>query len=221
MGYISYIYILFIMLVFSFQPDSETGEVEKGDAVQQLYENCELIEHIDYEVFERAFKGYLDIDYSGKEIITIIDYTKPSTSYRMFIIDIKNEKLIRSGLVAHGKNTGENLATCFSNKKQSLQSSPGFYLTAETYNGNHGYSLRLDGLEDGINDLARERAIVLHGADYVSESFIKKHGRLGRSWGCPAVPDKEAKYIIDLIKEGSLLYIHTDDSNYLQNSQIR
>ncbi len=129
----------------------------------------------------------------------------------MFVIDLKKEKLLFNTLVAHGKNSGVQYAEVFSNKNRSLMSSPGFYSTAETYFGKHGYSLKLDGLEEGINDHARERLIVIHGADYVSDDFIKMYGRIGRSWGCPALPIKHTEEVINLIKEGSCLYIHADD----------
>jgi hypothetical protein len=136
----------------------------------------------------------------------------------MFVIDLEKEKLLYHILVAHGKNSGVHYAEDFSNKNRSLMSSPGFYSTAETYFGKHGYSLRLDGLEEGINDHARERLIVIHGAYYVSEDFIRKYDRIGRSWGCPALPLYLTKEVINLIKEGSCLYIYTDDESYLKHS---
>jgi hypothetical protein len=122
--------------------------------------------------------------------------------------------------VAHGKNSGENIADSFSNDSKSLKSCLGFFLTAETYTGKHGYSLKLDGLEPGINDNARQRAIVIHGADYVSASFAQQHGRLGRSWGCPALPTDRSKEIIDKISQGSCLFIYGNDPKYLKNSKI-
>ncbi|MCK4990119.1 MAG: murein L,D-transpeptidase catalytic domain family protein, partial [Bacteroidales bacterium] len=137
---------------------------------------------------------------------------------RLFILDLEKQELLYHTFVAHGKNTGVNMATKFSNNKGSNQSSLGLYRTAESYQGKHGYSLRLDGLEKGFNDNARSRAVVMHSAGYVSDEFIERHGRLGRSWGCPAVPVEFSKDIIDLIKGGSCLYIYANDIHYLENS---
>jgi hypothetical protein len=153
-----------------------------------------------------------------KNIITIIDFSKPSTENRFFVIDIESKHLLYNCLVAHGKNTGENFAEAFSNTPESLMSSPGFFITAETYTGNHGYSLRLDGLEKGINDNARAREIVIHGADYVSNDYIKKYGRIGRSWGCPALPLALYKDIIDKIREGTCVFVFSTDSAYNRNT---
>lgn len=153
-------------------------------------------------------------------VITIIDFTKPSHMERLFVIDLAAEKILYKSLVAHGKNSGEHYATSFSNIPQSHQSSLGFYLTGKSYEGRHGYSLLLDGMEKGINDNAGKRAVVIHGASYVSHSYIDSHGRLGRSFGCPAVPQDLAKDIIDAIRERSLLFIYSDDKNYSRNSSF-
>jgi hypothetical protein len=190
------------------------------EEVMNLYQQIELEDDIEFETFKRALIGYEIYSCTNREIITIIDYTKPSTEERLFIIDLEEKELLYKTLVAHGKNSGLNLAVNFSNTGSSLKSSPGFYTTAETYHGKHGYSLRLDGLEAGINDNARKRAIVMHGANYVNKGFIKAHNRLGRSWGCPAVPSELSKEIIDIIKGGSCLYIHANDENYIGQSII-
>ena len=158
------------------------------------------------------------MEYGNEDILTIIDFSKPSTEKRLFILDLEKQELLYHTYVANGKNTGVNMATKFSNNKGSNQSSLGLYRTGESYQGKHGYSLRLDGLEQGFNDNARSRAVVMHSASYVSEAFIKRHGRLGRSWGCPAVPVEFSKEIIDLIKGGSCLYIYANDVNYIENS---
>ncbi len=196
------------------------ADTSAADDTRILYDTLSLEGKMAYRVFERAMQGYRLVDGGSSPLLTIIDYSQPSTAERLFVIDLKSRKLIHNTYVAHGKNSGTDLARSFSNIKSSLKSSPGFYMTGETYRGKHGYSLRLDGLEPGINDRARERAIVIHGADYVSPDFIRRHQRLGRSWGCPAVPDELATEIIDTIKGGTCLYIHTDDPGYLGRSAI-
>ncbi len=153
-------------------------------------------------------------------IVTIIDYTKPSTDVRLWIVNPNTGQIIDSSLVAHGRGSGDNRAVRFSNRPRSQMSSPGFFLTGKTYYGSHGYSLLLYGLEPGINDKAFERKIVIHPAWYVTSEFAKKYGRLGRSWGCPALPPDKSARIIDRIKNGTLLYIHTTDTNYFSSSEV-
>lgn len=163
------------------------------------------------ESFEAAFKGFTALkekDILQKDILTLIDFSLSSNTKRLWVIDMKNFTVLYHSLVAHGRNTGEEYAENFSNTSESYKSSLGFYLTGEVYQGKHGTSLRLDGLEKGINDNARNRAVVIHGADYVSDSFIKNNGRLGRSQGCPALPVDISDEIIKLIKDKSCLYIY-------------
>ncbi|MDQ1296564.1 MAG: hypothetical protein QG611_542 [Bacteroidota bacterium] len=157
---------------------------------------------------------------SRPEVITIIDFSLPSDKERLWVLDLNNGKVLFRCLVSHGRNSGELMAEKFSNIPGSNASSPGFYTTGETYMGKHGLSLALDGLETGINDKARARAIVIHGADYVSAEFIRKYGRLGRSFGCPAVPEELSKEIIQTIKGGSCLFIYAPEITYISNSQI-
>lgn len=152
--------------------------------------------------------------------LTVIDYSLPSTTPRLWVFDLKLGKLLFEELVAHGKNTGENYAQAFSNTYGSLQSSLGLFLTKETYNGSNGYSLRMDGLEEGFNDNAMERAIVFHGADYVNTRFVKKQGRIGRSFGCPAVRTGIAKKVIDTIKGEQFLFSYYPDQHWLADSQF-
>jgi hypothetical protein len=192
-------------------------DVSPVDA-RTYYTNCGLEGKLDFEIFAFAMEALDEMEYGNEDIVTIIDFSKPSTEKRLFILDLKKQQILYHTFVAHGKNTGANMATKFSNNKGSNQSSLGLYRTGESYQGKHGYSLRLDGLEKGFNDNARSRAVVMHSASYVSESFIKRHGRLGRSWGCPAVPVEFSEEIIDLIKGGSCLYIYADDISYLENS---
>ncbi|WP_207496860.1 murein L,D-transpeptidase catalytic domain family protein [Aridibaculum aurantiacum] len=175
------------------------------------------------QAFQLAINGYSKLKTQGKiknDLLTIIDFSQPSTSKRMYIIDMKKNKLVRHSHVAHGRNTGLLMATTFSNKAESYQSSLGFYVTSETYIGKHGLSLRLDGVERNINDNARARAIVVHGADYANESFYKSTGYLGRSFGCPAVPTKDAPEIIQNIKNGSCMFIYSTDKGYLKQSSL-
>ncbi len=175
------------------------------------------------ESFSKAIEGYHLLKNKGiikNEFLTIIDFSLSSSTKRMWIIDMSQNKIILNSLVAHGKNSGEEYAENFSNKNQSNKSSLGFFLTGETYQGKHGLSLKLDGLEKGINDNARQREVVVHGADYVSESFIKNNKRLGRSQGCPAVPVELSKKIIETIKDKSCLFIYHPSKNDFQSSKL-
>lgn len=177
-----------------------------------------------WEAFKFAMLGKQSLegitDFSKPEILTIIDFSKPSTEERLYVVNIKEFKILIRSLVAHGRNTGENWAKNFSNVSGSYQSSLGFYKTAETYYGSKGFSMRLDGLEQNINNLARPRAIVVHAADYVSKSFAQAHGRLGRSQGCPALPNEMNKKIIQQISGGSLLFIYAPVDHYIQTSKV-
>ncbi len=152
--------------------------------------------------------------------LTLIDYSLSANLPRLWVFDLSSGKLLFQELVAHGKNSGETYAQDFSNTNGSLQSSLGLFKTAETYKGAHGYSLRMDGLEEGFNDLARERAIVFHGAPYVNTEHIRKHGRLGRSWGCPAVSNGVARKVIDTIKGEQFLFSYYPDQQWLSNSKF-
>jgi len=179
-----------------------------------------LSDKVSYEAFEQAITGFFNTEGHSKGLLTLIDFTKPSTEKRLFVLDMRNKQLLFSSYVSHGRNSGDNYATSFSNEIGSFKSSLGFYLTDGTYQGNNGYSLLLNGLEKGINDKARERAIVIHGAPYANPSTIQYAGRLGRSLGCPALPLAVSKAIIDTIKGGSLLFIYANDQQYVQNSPI-
>jgi hypothetical protein len=204
----------------SFNPAENYSHSQSVD-IQLLYQECGLETILSFDIFRCAMTGMEKInELQNKKIITIIDFSKLSTQERFFVIDLENKLILYKSLVAHGKNSGENIADSFSNDSKSLKSCLGFFLTAETYTGKHGYSLKLDGLEPGINDNARQRAIVIHGADYVSASFAQQHGRLGRSWGCPALPTDRSKEIIDKISQGSCLFIYGNDPKYLKNSKI-
>ncbi len=214
------ILFLSILLLYGCGRSTVMAEGQTNDAeIHQLWLECELEKILPFEVFSSAVTGYKKTDkLRKKNIITIIDFSKPSTDKRCYIIDLDNRRLLYHCLVAHGRNSGDNVAATYSNQSGSLSSSLGFYLTAETYSGKHGYSLRLDGLEKNYNDNARSREIVIHGADYVSQEFIDRHGRLGRSWGCPALPVEITKEIIDRISNGSCLFIYGKDDGYFANS---
>jgi hypothetical protein len=212
--------ILIPVFVFSLISPGNCSTTEDID-IHQLWLDCRLKDEVSFQVFNTAVKGSHRIEkITKKNIITIIDYSKPSSEKRFFVIDIKSKQLLYKCLVAHGKNSGDIYAKSFSNLLGSLKSSLGFYITAETYSGVHGFSMMLDGLEKGINDMARAREIVIHGAEYVSEEFVKKYGRLGRSWGCPALPVEISKEIIDKISGGSCLFIYCDDGDYKENSRF-
>ncbi|PKP07879.1 MAG: hypothetical protein CVU08_15685 [Bacteroidetes bacterium HGW-Bacteroidetes-3] len=161
--------------------------------------------------FKKAMEGYFKLKEKGiiqKDILTLVDYSLSSKENRLWVIDLKNNIILFQSLVSHGRNSGNEFAGKFSNKPESYKSSLGFYLTGETYYGKHGYSLRLDGLEKGINSNARARAIVVHGADYVSEKFAQQNGRLGRSLGCLALSQSLTKEVIDTIKDKSCLFVY-------------
>jgi hypothetical protein len=150
----------------------------------------------------------------------VIDYSKPSTAKRLWVFDLRSRALLYEELVAHGRGSGDDFATAFSNDPQSHQSSLGLFETAETYSGKNGYSLRLKGLDPGFNDKALARAIVIHGAPYVSQEFARSRGRLGRSWGCPALREPVAHEIIDRIKGNGLLFAYYPDRKWLRSSRF-
>jgi hypothetical protein len=152
--------------------------------------------------------------------LTVIDYSQPSTKPRLWVVDLATGEVLFEELVAHGQGSGGDLATKFSDEPDSHQSSLGLFLTEETYTGKHGYSLRLQGLEDGVNSRARERAIVVHAASYVTAGTVNALGRLGRSWGCPALGPDVAKRVINTIKGGSLIFSYYPDKSWLAGSKF-
>ncbi|MGR5062316.1 murein L,D-transpeptidase catalytic domain family protein [Photobacterium sp. DNB22_13_2] len=176
--------------------------------VKDVYNKANLNGVVNYQVFKEAYEAYYNTKGRKKPVLTIIDYSLPSTKERFFVVDLQRNKLLYRTFVSHGVNSGGKNATKFSNIVNSRQTSLGTFLTDTTYYGGNGYSLRLDGLTPGINDKARKRYIVIHGADYATKSFINRHGYLGRSWGCPALPTNLSREIIDIIKGGSVIYAH-------------
>lgn len=193
------------------------------DSLQRLYDAIELQKYeLPFEAFKYGMTGYISLLREGKlndkGLLTIIDFTKSSNLKRFYTIDLLNLAVKFHTYVSHGKNTGEAMAKSFSNTIHSNQSSLGFYVTAETYVGSKGYSLKLDGMEKGYNDKIRERAVVMHNADYVSEYWIKTYGRLGRSQGCPALPNEIGKKVIDTIKNRTAIFAYFNDDAYLNSS---
>ncbi len=175
------------------------------------------------EVFTKAMNGFKRLKAQGKikkDLLTLVDFSQSSNTKRLWIIDLATNTVLYNTLVAHGRNSGDEFANAFSNENSSNKSSLGFYATGELYQGKHGASLRLDGLERGINDNARSRAVVMHAADYVTETFIKMHKRLGRSQGCPALPPALNKEVINLIKGKSCLFIYHPSQSYASSSKL-
>lgn len=191
--------------------------------MSSVYVQAKLAENgLDETVFKKALIGYYNFKKTKllsaeKAIITIIDFSKKSSQKRLWIVDLKKNKLLFNTLVAHGQGSGLDLATNFSNKPNSHQSSLGFYVTRETYFGKHGLSMKLEGMDKGFNTNARDRAVVVHGAKYVSQSFVNQTGRLGRSHGCPALPVELTKTIINTIKEQTCLFINGPATDYTSN----
>ncbi|HMJ83472.1 MAG TPA: murein L,D-transpeptidase catalytic domain family protein [Vicinamibacterales bacterium] len=179
---------------------------------------------IDRHVFDLALGAANCAVQSGAvpdpSTLTVIDYSKPSAEKRLWVFDLRSHALLYEELVAHGKGSGDRLATAFSNNPESHQSSLGLFETTDTYSGKNGYSLRLKGLDAGFNDKALERAIVMHGAPYVSEKVAKSLGRVGRSWGCPAVREAVAHDIIDRIRGNGLLFTYYPDQKWLASSRF-
>ena len=193
--------------------------------ISGLYDNLKLDSlGLSKEAFDYAIKGFNHLRSMGKlkndKIISIVDFSLPSGKKRLFILDLINYKILFNTFVAHGRNSGKDFANQFSNKNESYQSSLGFYVTLDTYDGKHGYTLRLEGEEQGINDNAINRAIVMHSAWYVNENIVRSQGYIGRSQGCPAIPEELHKPIIEKIKNGSCLFVYSPDKKYISQSPI-
>jgi len=203
------------------------GEFDAGKAIfNDVYSAVKLADTgLGRNIFDLAIKGLKKLDSNGKlnnpNIVTIADYSQSSNKKRLYVIDLKNRKLLFNTYVAHGRNTGDEFAKSFSNVEGSLKSSLGFYITENPIIGAHtGFALLINGVEKGFNDNALKRAIIIHGADYASEKYIKKNGRLGRSWGCPALPTVFNKLIIESIKGGTCLFVYNPDKKYIRSSSL-
>lgn len=195
-----------------------TQKIVGNQEIFNLYLELNLENKINYTTFYSAIKGFNKISKKKDSVITIVDFSKPSLEERGYVIDLKNKKIIYSTYVMHGKNSGDNITDDFSNILNSYKSSPGFYITENTYFGQFGYSLVLNGIEKGINDMAKERKIIMHGSKYAKP--IEGAPMLSKSLGCPAVPIELAKPIIDKIKNGSVFYIHTNLQSYTSKSKL-
>ena len=177
---------------------------------------------LSFEAFTNAYTGYLNLKQAGmltdEATLSVADFTRSSNQKRFWVLDMKQHKVLFYSLVAHGQGTGEEYAQAFSNIPESHQSSLGFYITGSIYQGQHGTSLKLRGVDGVFNSNAEERAIVIHGADYVSDEFARANQRLGRSFGCPALPNDLAPKVIDKIHDGHCLFIYAKQSGYLASS---
>jgi hypothetical protein len=202
----------------------KTAEVSAKALLEQYVSNVYRTAHLqesglDLGVFQKAFTGFLNLKIANKlpqnsSILTVVDLSKPSHEKRMWIVDIATKALLLNTWVAHGQGSGDDIASHFSNNNESHQSSLGFYLTDDIYFGKHGRSLRLDGMDEGFNSGARSRDIVVHAAPYVSQQNINVQGRIGRSFGCPAVSPEVSDLVINTIKGKTVLFINGNDSSY-------
>lgn len=220
----SFLLILILFLgcpiVFS-EVDKENKSVITNEA--SLYEKLQLSGMgLKEDIFSKAIAGWKALSekkhLENPGFLSIADLSQSSNLKRLYVIDVENKVVLFNTYVAHGRNSGEEFAHVFSNKPDSYQSSLGFYLTGKTYKGQHGLSMKLIGVEKGINDVAEQRGIVMHGAPYVSEDFSCQYGRLGRSQGCPAVPEELCEPIVNTIKDGSCLFMFYPDSSYFKKS---
>ncbi len=216
-------FVAFAVAAPSAEPGVTTGDVAASamSSFDTAAWDLAAIGAVDRDVFSLALNGAEKAVARGEasaSTLTVIDFSVPSTERRMFVYDLRSRQLLFSEHVSHGRNSGENVPTMFSNEPESFKSSIGLYRTGEGYFGKHGYSLRLDGLEKGFNERARERAIVIHGADYVNAAAAKLQGRLGRSLGCPALRPEIAAKVIDTVKDGGLVFAYYPDPAWLASS---
>jgi hypothetical protein len=221
--------VLAAIFILIFIPVLDKAGFDEFPAVDENEEVYSVLHLADFglstEAFRFALRGFEKLKKEGKllneSVLTIIDFSQSSNKKRMYVIDLYKKALLFNTYVAHGRNTGEEFAEKFSNTPGTFQSSLGFYLTENMAIGSKvGLSLILKGLEKGINDKAREREIIMHGASYATEDFIQKHGRLGRSYGCPSLPPDQIKPVAETIKDGSLLFIYKPDDNYVHKSPV-
>ena len=218
--------LYFLLLVPALNKADFDNPVPVTDEVLSLYTALNLSEKgLTSDVFKLALKGYRKLESDGKlphaDILTIVDFSQSSKKKRLYVIDLVKKAILFNTYVAHGRNTGDEYAKRFSNESGSYQSSLGFYLTREEIVGSGvGLSLILDGLEKGFNDNALKREIIMHGAEYATENFIRKTGRLGRSFGCPSLPPDLIKPVVETIKEGTCFFIYQQNQQYISHSRL-
>lgn len=201
------------------RPDAPRGPHAGGDSLAaSLASEAPGLDHTVLDLALAAMNCAVSGGLATADRLAVIDFSLPSSEPRLWIFDLATQTLLLEELVAHGRNSGDNLATAFSNREGSYQSSIGLFRASESYFGRHGYSLRMDGLEPGINDLARQRAIVIHGADYVDTSWVERQGRIGRSLGCPAVSREVADQVVDTLKDGQFVFSYYPDKEWLRSS---
>lgn len=210
--------LLFVLALFSLTSPALAGTDPLADYKQLLVQTPGLKPQVLALALETYSCANLANPSDNKKVLTIIDYSQPSTAKRFWVLDLNNKKVLFNTLVAHGKNSGGKLAHYFSNRANSLATSLGVFKTGVIYQGHHGYTLQLHGLEKEFNDQADARHIVIHSAWYVSELFARTHNRVGSSWGCPALDEKIARPVIDTIKNGSLIFAYYPDQKWLAQS---
>ncbi len=222
----------YLIMSFSLKTVSADGTnsplstgVKVENHISSLYSQIDFSHcgRLSYDVFEKAYRGYLNLRNDGKlnldrQVISVCDFSLSSVEKRLWVIDLASKKVLFNTYVAHGQGSGDDGSLSFSNRSSTHKSSIGFYVTGETYEGEHGTSLHLSGMDDGYNDAAYDRGIVVHGAAYVCDDYINRNDRLGRSWGCPAVPAALSLPIINAIKDQTCLFIYYPDARYLKTT---
>lgn len=206
-------FLLFFIILSNFSFSNTTNILDK-------YNSFNLSDKLEFETFEKAYLGYLQISEKSSELLAIIDYSKPSSDKRFFLLDLANNEVLYNTRIAHSKNSGFEIPIKFSNDPNSFENSLGFYLTLDEYSGAYGPSLKIKGLEENINSNAEERAIVIHGGDIANDSYLETYGFLGRSLGCPVLPTNVIDNVISLIKNGTVIFINGNDDSYMEESKF-
>ena len=227
-----FLVLIFILSTFLYFSNAKTGlskerqlALKKAELnIKELYNELNAAQYdLSFTAFRYAYIGYQTMKkqhrLNNKELFSIIDFTKDCNSKRFYTIDLEKMKIVYYTYVAHGKKSGERMATSFSDAVESNKSSIGFYITGNTYNGGNGYSLILNGDEKGYNSNLAKRSVVVHAADYANEDYIARNGRMGRSLGCPALPENIYKQVIETIKEKTMIFAYYNDAKYLKTSK--
>ncbi|AMD85947.1 L,D-transpeptidase catalytic domain [Capnocytophaga haemolytica] len=228
-----FLILVFALSTFLYFAKAQTSQLSKEKQlalkqaelnIRELYSDIGCPQYgLSFEAFRYAYIGYQTLRkqhrLNDKELFSIIDFTKDCNTKRFYTIDLEKMKIIYFTYVSHGKNSGDKQPTSFSDVVDSNKSSLGFYITGNTYNGSKGYSLQLHGDERGYNSNLAKRAVVIHSADYANEDYILRHGRMGRSLGCPALPENIYKQVIETIKERTMIFAYYNDAKYLSSSK--